>query len=115
MKVNNLINKVIENQKENIIRKIHFCCGNLNFNNKVNIIETDNIKIIYNDKNECEIIRKQNNNPIIYRDKNQKIYRFHGEWNYIKSEMYKLAGINEEDANLEKTNELYTVYSNLTF
>ena len=94
--LNNLINKIIENQKDNTIQKVCFCCGRCDFNKPFNIIETGNIKIVYTNEGECEVIRKENKNPVIYRDKNQEIYRLHGEWKYIKGEMYKLAGMNEE-------------------
>lgn len=70
-----------------------FCCGKYHFYDPVNVIETNTIKIIYRDNGECEIIRKENNNPVIYRNAWQKIYRQHGEWNYLKDEMLKLAGM----------------------
>ena len=65
-------------------------------NAKVEYCNYDNIKIIYTNEGECEIRRKENNNPVICRNKNQEIYRLHGEWKYLKDEMYKLAGINEK-------------------
>lgn len=54
------------------------------------------LKIVYNNDGECEVLRKKNNNPVICRDENQKIYRQHGEWNYLKHEMHILAGMNKE-------------------
>jgi len=104
MDVNNLINKIIKNQKENTVQKLDFCCGVLSYNNLVNVIETDKIKIIYADEGECEIRRKKNNNPVIERDKTQRIYRQHGEWIYLKHEMLKLAGMDEEAESLLNIN-----------
>lgn len=101
MEINCLINKIIENQKENTIKGIDFCCAKCDFNNSVNIIENDKIKIIYTNNGECEIRRKKNNNPVICRDEKQNIYRQHGEWNYLKYEMLKLAGMNKEAEKLQ--------------
>jgi len=97
--INDLLNKIIENQKDNTVQKIAFCCGKCDFNKPVNIIETDIVKIIYTNEGECEIRRKENNNPVICRDKNQEIYRTHGEKIYIKDELYRLAGIDEKIEN----------------
>ena len=63
--LNDLINKIILNQKNNTVQKIEFCCSTINFNKPVNVIETDKIKIVYNNDGECEVLRKKNNNPVI--------------------------------------------------
>jgi len=105
MEVNDFINKIIENQKKNTVQKLDFCCGVLSYDNLVNVIETDKIKIIYVDEGKCEIKRKKNNNPVIFRDENQKIYRQHGEWIYLKHEMLKLAGMYEEAESLLNINQ----------
>jgi hypothetical protein len=96
MDINEVIDMIIINQKDNIIKKNDFCCGRCNFNILVNVIETDKIKLIFRDNGECEVRRKINNNPVIVRDENKKIYRYHGEWCYLKYEMYKLAGLEKE-------------------
>jgi len=98
MEINELINKIIENQKDNTTKEIEFLCGECNFDKPVNVIETDKIKIIFKD-NKCEIRRKKNNNPVIFRDKIGKIFRQHGEWVYLKPEMLNLAGMNTEANN----------------
>jgi len=105
--VNLLVKAIIENQKDKIIKDFEFCCGMCDFNIPANIIETEKLKIIYTDKGQCEIRRKQNNNPVVCIDENQHIYRQHGEWNYLKYEMYKLAGFEEEATELLKNNFKY--------
>lgn len=92
--INYLIDSIIDVQSNKIQETNAFCCGKCNLNKKNNIIETDSIKIIFNDSGECEIRKKENKNPVIMRDKNKNIYRLHGEWIHIKKELYRLSGFN---------------------
>ena len=96
--LNDLIDRIIElvpAKEEN-----DFCCGRYSDKEPTYIIETDVLKIIYRKNNECEVVRKKNRNPVIERDKNKKIFRQHGEFSYLKRELYTLAQLDEELKNL---------------
>lgn len=94
--INELIDRIIINQKDNTKKYPDFCCGVYCHDNPVNIIETDKIKIVFTDDGSCEIRRKYNNNPVIEVDGSGRVYRCNGEWVYLKYEMYKLAGLEDE-------------------
>lgn len=82
-----LVDKVIEKNKELIKKSYEQCCDAYK---ECNVIETDNLKITFEGKT-VQITRKANNNPVFKRDDKGNVYRIHGEAIHLKKELLELA------------------------
>lgn len=91
MKINNLIDDIINKQKDNFKKTKDFCCGVLT-DEDVYVFENDILEFKFKTNGECEVVRKNNDNPVLMRNNNKQIYRLNGEWIYLKISLYELAG-----------------------
>ena len=88
-----LLDTIKIEQKDNLEEEEEFCCSQLM---ECMTLENDTLKIIYSkNSKKLQLSRKFNDNPVFYRDDNNKIYRCNGEINYLKKELLRLAHIKD--------------------